>query len=250
VVAADRRGSGLNLGAWGDAPSMATLVNDVRAVIDHIQVSARPLLLAGWCWGGALAINVALQFNGLFDGLILLAPALYPSELILATIQSQEKNRADENTYLRTPIREEMFTTGPYLHNYILKDDSRVLVLTPRFARIMTRMVATARRHVNQLSIPLLLLIADKDVTVDNDKLLASFRSLNCKSVVCNSHHGLQFEVPEPVAITISRWTKHLATTRSKGINEIGGETQRQAPTTKPQASTGERQRGRERPNG
>jgi acylglycerol lipase len=217
VVGADRRGSGLNEQDRGDVPSRLTLLRDLRAIVEQQHPCDIPVYLAGWCWGGVLAINAALEFGALFKGLILLAPGLFPSQVIIRAMEEQVRLASGSrlaHRYLRSPIQEHMFTDGPYLREFILLDKLRLLTFTPRFHRIMLGMGVFAARHLVHLSQPVLLLLAKRDVTVDNDQTLDAFAQVSKAPVtplILECQHGMQFEVPQLMASHISRWVSSIS---------------------------------------
>ena len=51
LVGADRRGTGLNEDARGDAPSAGALIDDLTRIMDAERTDGVPLHLGGWCWG-------------------------------------------------------------------------------------------------------------------------------------------------------------------------------------------------------
>jgi alpha-beta hydrolase superfamily lysophospholipase len=212
VVGADRRGSGLNHGARGDAASAEVLVKDLSKIIEQERLEDCALYLAGWCWGAVLAINAAEEFRSFVHGLILLAPGLYPSAAIKRAMQEQEKHLKD-NVFnapcLVSPIREDMFTHGPYLDDFIRRDEFRLLTFTPRFYRIMLRMGLTAITQLADLEHPVLLILATKDAAVDNDQTRRAFERVKKTSVTvatCDCQHGMQFEATEHLVEHITYW--------------------------------------------
>ena len=64
LVGADRRGSGANEAARGDAPSSKVLIDDACRMIERERLSDRPLYLVGWCWGAVLAMGLAAELSG------------------------------------------------------------------------------------------------------------------------------------------------------------------------------------------
>ncbi len=239
VIGADRRGSGLNEQDRGNVPSRSALLRDLRAIIEQQRVPNVPVYLAGWCWGGVLAVHAALEFSELFRGLILIAPGLFPSQSIIRVMQEQKKvttNALLDQPCLRTPIQEDMFTNGPQLNDFILKDQLRLLTFTPRFWRIMIAMRASAERHLPQLAQPVLLILARRDLTVENEETLNAFTHLakaSVTSVFFDCQHGLQFEAPQLLASHIYSWLKRVGLANSSGSREPGDRIGREpGPTT------------------
>lgn len=214
LVGADRRGTGLNEEGRGDAPSAKALVDDVKAILDAERVAGAPLHLVGWCWGAVLAINVAAEHEGSFASLALLAPGLYPTEALLARMREQEEIRRSsppETPCLESPIREEMFTTGPHLAGFIAKDERRTRLFSPRFHGVMAKMAMGATLRLGQLGLPMLVVLADADLATDNARTARAFERLQRADVSIEhvqSAHGVQFDAPEELARLLLSWVR------------------------------------------
>jgi acylglycerol lipase len=239
VIGADRRGSGLNEQDRGNVHSRSVLLRDLHAIIEQQRVPNVPVYLAGWCWGGVLAVHAALEFSELFRGLILIAPGLFPSQSIIRVMQEQESvttNAPLDQPCLRTPIQEDMFTNGPQLNDFILKDQLRLLTFTPRFWRIMIAMRASAERHLPQLTQPVLLILARRDLTVRNEETLNVFTHVvkaPVTSVFFDCQHGVQFEAPQLLASHIYSWLKRVGLANNSGSRKPGDRISREpGPTT------------------
>ncbi len=212
VVGADRRGSGLNHRDRGDAPSRQSLLSDLRRIIEHENPNGGRMYLVGWCWGGVLAINAAVEFGDLVDGIILIAPGLFPSEPIRLAMQDQDRvlrSNPANVPCVANPIREDMFTEGPYLDGFILKDNLRLRTFTPRFFRIMLRMGVIAVTRLKRVTQPILLILAARDAVVNNRRTLKAFQQIAHLSVTfgtCDCQHGMQFEAPQELAARIASW--------------------------------------------
>ena len=214
LVGADRRGTGLNEEGRGDAPSAKALVDDVKTILDAERVAGAPLHLVGWCWGAVLAINVAAEHEGSFASLALLAPGLYPTEALLARMREQEEIRRSsppETPCLESPIREEMFTTGPCLAGFIAKDERRTRLFSPRFHGVMAKMAMGATLRLGQLGLPMLVVLADADLATDNARTARAFERLQRADVSIEhvrSAHGVQFDAPEELARLLVSWVR------------------------------------------
>lgn len=212
VVGADRRGSGLNDEDRGDARSRHLLVSDLLRIIDHEDCGA-PVYLAGWCWGAVLAVNAALQFGSALKGLVLLAPGLFPSEEIKDRMRSNvaalQQHTGSESPLIASPLTEEMFTDIPTFQEFIRSDDRAVRTFTPRFLSISQTMLLIATARLTQLKLPVLLLLAAHDQTVDNELTLEKFQHLRGAKVTWATlpyNHGLQLEAPQEIARNITEW--------------------------------------------
>ena len=78
---------------------------------------------------------------------------------------------------LENPVTEEMFTTGPYLEEFILKDEQRLRRVTRRFFELMSRMSIAAVAKLPRLSPPALVLLADQDRATNNDRTVQAFQT-------------------------------------------------------------------------
>jgi len=214
LVGADRRGTGLNEEDRGDAPSAKALVDDVKTILDAERVVDAPLHLVGWCWGAVLAINVAAEHEGSFASLTLLAPGLYPTEALHARMREQEEIRRSsppETPCLKSPIHEDMFTTGPHLASFIAKDERRTQMFSPRFHSVMAKMGMGATLRLGQLGLPMLVVLADADLATDNARTTRAFERLQRANVSIEhiqSAHGIQFDAPEELARLLVSWVR------------------------------------------
>jgi alpha-beta hydrolase superfamily lysophospholipase len=221
LVGADRRGTGLNEEARGDAPSAKVLVDDVKRIIAAERTEGTPLHLVGWCWGAVLAINVAAEAEDLFDSLVLLAPGLHPTEALKTRMRAQEsvhKPSSDATPCLESPISEEMFTSGPYLASLIAKDEHRTRYFSPRFSSIMTKMALGATLRLGRLGLPLLTVLADADQATDNEQTTRELERLTngaVSIVSVRSAHGLQFDAPKELGRHLVSWVQAKTRTAS-----------------------------------
>jgi pimeloyl-ACP methyl ester carboxylesterase len=198
LVGADRRGSGPNKEGWGDAPSAAQLVDDVVAIVDAERTEA-PLVVVGWCWGAALAINVAAKIP--VHGLLLVTPGLFNT----AALEDAVKAQLGAPT-IHTPVREEWFTHGPALDDFIRKDDDRVREMTPRMLDLTRKLATAAMIRLRKLGMPIVLVLAEHDEATDNAATAAAFKKVpNVEVVTLPTRHGVQFDAPEAVADLIRK---------------------------------------------
>jgi alpha-beta hydrolase superfamily lysophospholipase len=209
VVGADRRGSGRNVEARGDAPSASILVDDLRRILDAEMQP--PLVLAGWCWGAVLALAALPELGARVSALALLAPGLFPSDAVLREIREQDavaRSSAPDDPCIESPVREEQFTDGPLLDELILADPLRVKRITPRFLRAMRRLAVDAARSLARLDVPTLAILAGRDEVVDNARTVRALRDAGARVAIatCNGRHGIQLEAPDDVEALLSSW--------------------------------------------
>ncbi len=214
LIGADRRGSGLNQEARGDAPSARVLIDDVKRIVDAERLDDVPLHLAGWCWGAVLAVHLAAEHEGLFRTLLILTPGLCPTDELTARMREQEPLRRaspPEAPCLESPIREAMFTSGPYLEGFIERDEHRCRLFSPRFHAIMTKMAMLAPARLGALRLPMLLVLASEDRATDNPQTLRVFERVTKARVAIehvHSAHGIQFDAPEELARILVSWVQ------------------------------------------
>lgn len=217
VVGADRRGTGLNEEARGDAPSARLLVDDVARIVAAERSDGAAVHLAGWCWGAVLAVNVAAAHESGLASLVLLAPGLYPTETLTTRMKDIEvlaRSSPPALACLESPIAEPMFTTGPYLENFIQRDPLRTRRFSPRFHDVMAKLGMGAALRLGQLRLPILLVLADADEATDNARTLHAFERVT-RAPVSIEHvpgsHGLQFDAPERLGSLLASWTAGVA---------------------------------------
>jgi acylglycerol lipase len=211
VVGADRRGSGLNERGRGDAPSRHLLLADLRRVIEQ-EEHGIPAYIVGWCWGGVLAVNAALEFGEKLKGIVLLSPGLFPSEQIKRSMRSQitaMRRRGTGSSMVASPFAEDMFSEIQEIRDFITGDDLAVRAFTPHFFQISQQMLLVATTRLGQLTHPVLLLLAGKDQIVNNATTVQAFQRLPAGTVTSRTlpfNHGMQLEAPREIATHITGW--------------------------------------------
>ncbi|MCH9682050.1 MAG: lysophospholipase [Deltaproteobacteria bacterium] len=213
VVGVERRGSGLNDGPHhGDARSAAEVLTDARRVIERARDGERPVVVVGWCWGANVAVNLTLKMGSSVAGLALLSPGLFPSSSIIERMRAlaDEGDRHPEDAVvLDSPITEEMFTTGPALEGFILRDDARWKRFTPRFLEVSGRLSLAAQMRLRRVQVPVFAALGRDDEATDNARTeaeLARLPSGRVRTVSLPGGHGLQFDVPDELAGHLDAW--------------------------------------------
>jgi alpha-beta hydrolase superfamily lysophospholipase len=213
LVGADRRGTGMNERARGDAPSAKLVVDDVLQIVRAERLAGMPVHLAGWCWGAVLAINAAAMYERELASLALLAPGLYPSEAVQRAMASQDAlARSPDTAYLDVPIPDEMFTRGPFLA-FIAQDQLRTRRVSVRFQGIMRKLAMGATLRLRDIECPILLVLAGADEATDNVRTRREFERLARPPVrveIIDGAHGLQFESPATLGRVLASWTATL----------------------------------------
>lgn len=176
VLMPDRRGSGLNSTARGDAPSADRLVDDLDELSEWVrfQTGASRLAVVGVSWGGKLAIAWALRRPERIRSLLLIAPGLFPA----VDISLWERLRIGWHLVVNPTARHAiplndpaLFTDNPEKRRFIARDS---LKLTHASARLL---FASARldRRISQISPKTLrpnatLLLAENDRIIRNQR--------------------------------------------------------------------------------
>jgi len=209
VVGLDRRGSGENEEARGNAPSPEVLLSDVRLFVERAAADG-PVFLLGWCWGAVLGIATALELGEELAGLIVAAPGVFPSARVRERIREESARidgRALDEVCVRNPVTEEMFTDGPGLE-LILGDDKRLREFTPRFFRVSGKLGAIAATRIARLQVPLLVLLAENDEAVDNERTREAFGALPDAQVRLASRPAVAWPNRRPNAsgTSLGRW--------------------------------------------
>jgi acylglycerol lipase len=205
----DRRGSGTNDGARGDAPGFRRLVDDVAEFMAYIRTprqdgSPVQLFLVGISWGGKLAGAVQLSRPGLLDGLVLLCPGFFPRvrpslgdrfRIALAGL-------ANPTMYFAIPLNDpELFTDSQEWQDYIRRDSMRLRQATARLLIESVRLDYFLRRLPENANVPILLMLAGRDRIIDNGKMRRFFERFTSpdKEILEYSEagHTLEFE-PDP----------------------------------------------------
>jgi alpha-beta hydrolase superfamily lysophospholipase len=224
LVGADRRGTGENDVARGDAPSGRALLDDAAAIFEAERIDGVPTYLAGWCWGAVLGLNLAERLvargsatgSGL-DGLIWMAPGLFPTAELKRRMAAQEdraRGSPVDRPCLESPIREDMFTSGPALAGFILRDPRRLAYFTPRFYDVMAKLAFGAQLRLPKQTLPTLLVLATDDLATDNAETERAFvqpKGGQVASRYVKGAHGLQFDAPAELARTIVEWIRGIA---------------------------------------
>ena len=203
VVALDRRGSGMNAGARGDAPGVGTLLADVDAARSEVFRSD-VVSVVGVSWGGKLAVSYAIDYPRRVGGLILSAPGLAARvgygpwrklAIVKAVVVSPMK-------LFPVPIEGAyLFTATPAALDYIRADRLSVRWITARMVRTSVAMDRMVARRAEEVSAPAFLMLAEHDRIVSNEgarRVFERFRGVvNRIKLYPGAHHTLEFE-PDP----------------------------------------------------
>jgi alpha-beta hydrolase superfamily lysophospholipase len=211
----DRRGSGVNEAARGDAPNFRRLLNDVAEFIqDRSQASGLRTIVMGISWGGKLATALAARHPNLVDGLALLCPGFCPR------VGPTRKQRfAILFRRLFSPTRRfpvplsdpQLFTASPRWQQFIRDDPLALREATARFFIESVRLDGYLRWKASRVMAPVLMLLAEHDRIIDNGRTRAFLDRLASadREIIeyPGAHHTLEFEPdPERYLGDLLRW--------------------------------------------
>ena len=211
---ADRRGSGANRQDRGHTPSLRRLLDDAAEYLAFARRAAPgvPVALVGISWGGKLAVATAAERPDLVDAVALVCPGLHPrvdvslADRLKITLAYFVRPRKTFPIPLSDP---RLFTDNPSGQAFIAADPLGLRAATASLlaaSAFLDRRVARVPEKVRQ---PALLMLADRDRIVHNDRTLGYWRRVASarKEVIRypEGHHTLEFD-PDP-----TRYARDLA---------------------------------------
>lgn len=201
----DRRGSGLNTEARGDASRFRRLLDDLAEFIVHLrrQQTGKKIILLAISWGGKLAVALQRRFPGLCNGLALLCPGFFPrmrpslrQRLAIAWSRLIRPGRL-----YPIPLNDpELFTASPRWLEFLRQDPLSLHKATARFLVASVFLDRYLRRTPACVLVPTLLMLAGQDRIIDNDKTRAFVEQFAGPRDIIEypeAHHTLEFE-PNP----------------------------------------------------
>jgi L-alanine-DL-glutamate epimerase-like enolase superfamily enzyme/pimeloyl-ACP methyl ester carboxylesterase len=225
VVAADRRGSGLNE-KRGDLGSVELVIGDVVRHIEFLKRSFKRVHLAGWCQGCQYASVAATRSGNALTSLILLTPGFFwnerfrsvisISEKIVFDMISEFKLKPDRNhACIPLPMEAIDFTFEKEWLDVIENDELKTTMVTLKTVSIMDEIQELSWSAMLQNSLPVLAILAKNDRIADNNKFKQfmghMFSEGNQNRLVSfNSAHAIQFEIPVEVANEIFHFISRL----------------------------------------
>lgn len=201
----DRRGSGLNAQARGDAPSFRRLLDDMAEFLRQLrqQQPGQKIFLCAISWGGKLAAALPARHPGLVDGLALLCPGFCP----LIRPPLGQRLRIFLTRWLRPqrlfpiPLNDpELFTVTPRWLEFLRQDPLALHQATARLLFESLRLDVYLWRTVGRLALPVLLLLAGRDRIIDNARtrsFIGRFAGATRILEYPEAQHTLEFE-PDP----------------------------------------------------
>lgn len=212
----DRRGSGMNSVARGDAPSFRCLVDDLAEFLRYRPERNRPVFLVAISWGGKLAVALERRHPGLVAGLALLCPGFFPRATpTLAQRLRLLHSRIFQPTRM-FPIDlddPELFTGNPRWQEYLRHDPLSLHQATARFFIASARLDVYLRFCPPYVKAPVLLLLAGRDRIIRNAptrRFVKHFASRDKRIIEYpEAHHTLEFEpVPGPMINDLVSWLR------------------------------------------
>jgi alpha-beta hydrolase superfamily lysophospholipase len=224
----DRRGSGMNEQARGDAPGFRRLLDDIaeylsavpRAVTQNDKVVTLPVFLGGISWGGKLALALERRHPGLVNGIMLLCPGIVArvrptlGRRLWILLNRLPRPRKLFPIPLNDP---ELFTATPHWQQFLRDDPLRLHHATARLLLESVRLDGYLRFVPKYVRAPLLLLLAENDAIINNRKTRALVERCAAKDKTVveypGAHHTLEFE-PDPSGFVgdMIRWLDaHIA---------------------------------------
>lgn len=202
----DRRGSGSNQQDRGHCPSSGRLIKDVVELCRSVREdrSDLPIILGGISWGGKLVVTSAARAPDLIDGIALICPGLEPR----VGVSTAERLRIAAAFFVRRkahfpiPLADPaLFTANPEAQRFIANDPLSLRTATAALLAASTFLDRKARRAPSQVEQPCLLMLAEHDRIVNNDRTRAYVQRLKSadKTIIeyPDAHHTLEFE-PDP----------------------------------------------------
>jgi alpha-beta hydrolase superfamily lysophospholipase len=215
----DRRGSGLNTEARGDAPSFRRLLDDVGEFLQTLRgPGTPPLFLVAVSWGGKLAAGIDFRFPRLVEGIALLAPGFCPLVRPSRAEQWRITAAALTSPERRFPIPlgdPTLFTDSTTWQKFIASDPLSLHEATARFLFQSRRFDWYLQRAVRQVRVPALLQLAGKDQIIDNARtrrFVGRFGSRHIRVIEYpEAHHTLEFETSTAHLDDLCTWIDKLS---------------------------------------
>lgn len=207
----DRRGSGLNARDRGFVLHHDRLINDVAQVLTAIRAEdqragiRRPVILNGLSWGGKLAAAVAIRRPDLIDAVSLQYPGIFAriqptwwQRVRLAAAVEHGLHRMLIPIPLSDPA---LFTDTPHWRDFIRRDPLALHQASTGLLHASVELTNLVLRESDKINRPLLLMLAGRDLVIDNPPTRAWFARLKTDRRVLIEYaeacHTLEFE-PDP----------------------------------------------------
>jgi len=231
LYALERRGSGSSPWPSGDVDRYGTWIDEALALVEFVrrEQPGVPVHLLGHCFGANVALGAALERPAGVSSLIMLAPGLHirpdyrPSEKLRiagAALVARERR-------FRVPLDDDLFTGDSEVLAWIAADRLGSKAVSARCLVQMRRMIASLRRRVGSLTVPLLVVEATRDRISDNAANAALLdRSLGGRwrrSTFDAEHFLLAEPCREAVLDEIAAWVRPASSGRSASGRSASG---------------------------
>jgi len=212
VYQVTRRGSGENVADRGDAASAARLLRDLGAAcaLARQRTGAARVHLLGASWGGKLVAAYAADLArragpaalaGQIASLTMVAPGIASRVDVPAATKLAIASCAllAPRARFAIPLDDaELFTDSEPMRQYLRGDRFALHRATARFLLASRRLDRLLRRAAaGALSLPVTLILAERDRIIDNDATLAAVRGLAGEALsvrVLSTAHVPEFE--------------------------------------------------------
>jgi alpha-beta hydrolase superfamily lysophospholipase len=202
----DRRGSGLNECARGDAPGFRRLLDDLAEYLRALrqQAPGKGIFLLAISWGGKLAVALQRRHPRLVEGIVLLCPGfcsrIRPCLGQRLAIVWSRLVRA--RRLFPIPLNDpELFTGNPRWLQFLREDPLTLHQATARLLIESARLDGYLRFCRGHVNVPVLLLLAENDRIIHNGRTRRFVQSLAAADTQVieypGAQHTLEFE-PEP----------------------------------------------------
>ncbi len=221
----DRRGSGANELLRGYTPHHERLINDVVQFLAEVshqrnqQAAEIPVILLGVSWGGKLAAVTCALRGEYVDALALLYPGICarvrPTPLQRFQLQLAERLGIRKKT-VPIPLDDpRLFTGEAEWQKYIREDPLALREATVSLLNASVQLDRLAEISPARIQCPVLLLLAGKDRSIDNDATRHYFGKIASSDKESfeypQAEHTLEFEPNrEAIVSDLLKWMRRI----------------------------------------
>ncbi len=211
----DRRGSGRNEQARGDAPGFRRLMRDVAEFLQLLRQRSpgRPVVLLAISWGGKLAVGLQRRYPGLNEALALLCPGFFArvGPTLSQKLQVLWARLVRPTRLFPIPLNDpELFTSNPRWLDFLRHDPLALHQATARLLLESRRLDFYLRLAAPYVRVPSLVMLAGQDRIVDNQRIRRLVKRFPGPCTIIEypeAHHTLEFEPrPEVFAGDLLAW--------------------------------------------
>jgi len=215
VYAMDRMGSGFSPAPRGDVKDFHEWVEEIDelATLVMARYDSDSFLLVGHCFGAIPATAYAASHPEQIHGLILTTPAIYTTTSIPVGDMLRIFFSSPENLdfYISSPLRPDSFSELPEYQRFIAADQLALTAATGSFYLQVYNARKYIEEHVQQLQMPLLMMLAGEDPICDNDKNRQFFNTVPAREKTLvefmDARHILEFSTEQQLFFNaLSRW--------------------------------------------